>query len=296
MSLLGPKEPCPHCGQKVKKPDDPANFLCPHCEEPGPWASQDQVAAWSARQGAREQHQQLLARLVRGESSADLLPGLASSASVGGYAPNELQQLHVQAFRQVAAAAVADDILTPEEDAHLGLLMSTLGVTWDQVRAVDPQLPDHALIASVNGGRLPEVTLPHILPKKGEVVHLECPASLMKEVTIRQYQSGYSGFSIPIGKSGIRYKVGGSRGHSVEVGTKLNVADTGILSVTNKRVVYLGSRKTVDMPYSKLVNLSVYHDGLEFHLSNRVNAPIFQVPSGSEVVAAIVNAAAQRAE
>ncbi len=34
---------------------------------------------------------------------------------------------------------------------------------------------------------------------------------------------------------------------------------------------------------------------LQFHLSNRVNAPLFKGPSGSEVVAAIVNAAAQRA-
>jgi ribosomal protein L21E len=132
--------------------------------------------------------------------------------------------------------------------------------------------------------------------KKGEMVHIECAASLMKEVAIRQYQGGYSGFSIPLGKTGIRYKVGGSRGHSVEVGTQLNVADSGVLSVTNKRVVYSGTRKTVDMPYSKLVNLGVYNDGLQFHLSNRVNAPLFQVPRGSQVVAAIVNAAAQRAE
>jgi hypothetical protein len=33
-------------------------------------------------------------------------------------------------------------------------------------------------------------------------------------------QGGYRGFSFPIGKRGIRYKVGGARGHSVEIGTK----------------------------------------------------------------------------
>jgi hypothetical protein len=60
-------------------------------------------------------------------------------------------------------------------------------------------------------------------------VHYECPASLMKEVAVRQWQGGYSGFSFPIGKSGIRYRVGGTRGQSVEVGTKLNVADTGLM-------------------------------------------------------------------
>jgi class 3 adenylate cyclase/pimeloyl-ACP methyl ester carboxylesterase len=34
-----------------------------------------------------------------------------------------------------------------------------------------------------------------------------------------------------------------------------------------------GRRKTLDMPYPKLVNLTVYSDAIVFHLSNRVNAP-----------------------
>jgi hypothetical protein len=62
---------------------------------------------------------------------------------------------------------------------------------------------------------------------------MEWPASLMKEVAIREYKGGYSGFSFPVGKTGIRYKVGGSRGHSVQVGTKLDVADTGTHRVSH---------------------------------------------------------------
>jgi hypothetical protein len=53
---------------------------------------------------------------------------------------------------------------------------------------------------------------------------------------------------------------------------------------------------TVDMPYSKLVNLTIYSDGIQFHQSNRVNAPLFTVPQHLDVLAAILNAAAQRAE
>ena len=90
--------------------------------------------------------------------------------------------------------------------------------------------------------------------------------------------------------------MGGSRGHSVQVGTQLQVADSGLLSITNKRAVYSGSRRPVDMPYSKLVNLSVYRDGVQFHLSNRVNAPLLRSGSGSDIIAAIVNMAAQGAE
>jgi hypothetical protein len=58
----------------------------------------------------------------------------------------------------------------------------------------------------------------------------------------------------------------------------------------------MGSRKTLDMPLPKLVNLNVFSDGVQFHMSNRVNAPLFQISEGSEIVAAIVNAAAQSLE
>jgi hypothetical protein len=103
----------------------------------------------------------------------------------------------------------------------------------------------------------------------------------MKEVAVHEFRGGYSGFSFPIGKTGIRYKVGGSRGHIVQMGTKLQVADTGILAITNKRAVYLGSAKTVEMGYSKLVSLTVHSDGIVFHLSNRMNAPLIRLPMGA---------------
>ncbi len=191
---------------------------------------------------------------------------------------------------------VADDLLTPKESSDLSSVMTALGLDgmrsrgWIGNCTIGSSSPASTVASSRRWHR------PHILQKKGEVVHFECPASLMKEVAVREYRGGYQGFSIPLGKTGVRYRVGGSRGHSVEVGTTLNVADTGTLSITNKRAVYAGTRKTLDMPYSKLVNLSVYRDGIQFHMSNRVNAPIFRVAGGTDILAAIVNAAAQRAE
>jgi hypothetical protein len=228
------------------------------------------------------------------------LPGdgvtdLAIVSRQAGYSPDELARVNAQAFCAVATRTVSDDLLTPEENAQLSSLMMTLNITWAWVDSIDQGLQERVLVSSINGGILPEVATPHVLPKKGEVVHFECDATLIKEVAIREYQGGYQGFSFPIGKTGVRYRVGGSRGHSVEVGTKLDVADAGILSITNKRAIYLGSRKTVEMPYAKLANLTVFNNGLQFHQSNRVNAPLFRIPRGADVAAAIVNAASQRA-
>jgi hypothetical protein len=156
-------------------------------------------------------------------------------------------------------------------------------------------LKTKAFVSAINGGILPDVSEPHLLPKKGEIIHFEVAANLMEEEAVKEYRGGYSGFSFPIGKTGVRYRVGGTRGRLVQVGTQMNVVDSGLLAITNKRAVYMGSRKTIDMPLSKLINLNVFDDGVQFQMSNRVNPPLFQTEH-SDIVAALVNAAAQRLE
>jgi hypothetical protein len=304
VSLFGPKLPCTHCGMKVKKPDDPAKFLCPHCQQPGPWATAAQVASWKetqakrkhadeARAGARTRYGQLLEQIATGAAAGSAVPGLRETVALTEYEQQELALLNMNAWYRYASLAVSDDIITTEEDKHLASLFSILGLTWEQINANHPDIRDRLLIASINGGSLPEVRSPQLIAKKGEVIHLEWPAELMKEVTLREFRAGYWGFSFPIGKTGIRYRVGGARGHSVVLGTQMQVADSGILSISSLRAVFIGTRKTIELPYAKLANLSVYTDGVQFHQSNRQTAPLFRLKNG-EVVAAMVNAAAQR--
>jgi hypothetical protein len=92
----------------------------------------------------------------------------------------------------------------------------------------------------------------------------------------------------------VRFRTGSFRGQSVVVGSHLAAADTGIISVSSKRVVFLGTRKTIDTPYAKLASLDAFSDGIRIHASNRQGAPLFRLPVGGQVVAAAIQAAAQR--
>jgi hypothetical protein len=141
---------------------------------------------------------------------------------------------------------------------------------------------------------MPELHTSKLITKKDEHVHLETEASLLKEVIDREYQGGYSGLSFSIVR-GMRYHTGGTRGHSVVVGEHTESADNGLLSVSSHRAVFLGRTSSIELPYSKLLNLTIYSDGIQFHVSNRKAAPTFKVESG-DVIAAVVNAAVQRLE
>jgi hypothetical protein len=140
----------------------------------------------------------------------------------------------------------------------------TLEIDLAAYLRANPDLGRHVMIAEANGGILPEVHSSRLIQKKGEVVHLELDATLLMDVTVRQSQGGYSGISFPIGKTGIRYRVGGYRGHSVEVGTQRVPADTGVLVISSQRAVFLGTKKTIELPLSKLINLTLFTDGVQF--------------------------------
>jgi hypothetical protein len=292
MGVFAPRKPCPHCGKKVKRPRDPANFLCPHCGNPGPWASAEQVSAWQQQADARARYSEVLAALASGASDdATQLPVLAGRT---GLPAEQLALERTRAFASYVQRAAGDDILTPEEEQHVERLLTVLGIDSQAFFASEPELARHVMIAQANGG-LPEVVSSRLVQKRGEVVHLEIAASLVKDVAVRQSQGGYSGFSFPIGKTGIRYKVGGYRGQSVEVGTKRVTDDIGTLVISSQRAVFIGNKKTLELPYAKLVNLGVFSDGVQFHESNRVNAPLFLVPA-PDVVSVFVHAAALRLE
>jgi len=58
--------------------------------------------------------------------------------------------------------------------------MATLQLSWENLHDCIPHSVGSCRHRSVNGGHLPEVASPHILPKKGEIVHIECAASLRR--------------------------------------------------------------------------------------------------------------------
>ena len=157
---------------------------------------------------------------------------------------------------------LADDILSDDDQDKLFEFARSLGIDLNTYLNQHPATQDRVVIAGVNAGRFPGAAPPyHILVKPDEKVLVEAPVSMLKEVADRAWQGGFSGFSFPITR-GVRYRVGQTRGHMQQVGTKLIVTDAGYLSVTSTRIVFSGKTSTRESPYAKLVNLTVFAIGV----------------------------------
>jgi hypothetical protein len=62
--------------------------------------------------------------------------------------------------------------------------------------------------------------------------------------------------------------------------------------VTDRRAVFMGSRKTLEFAFTKLVGLDVMSDAVRLHATDRQDASLLRLQSG-RVTAAYLNAAAQ---
>ncbi len=222
------------------------------------------------------------------------LARLNSSPNVLALSDKDRRQRADQAFRLYAENVLADDVLTAEEEAVFDDVFEGLGLTPADMGGRFKDVARRLMIAQANDGRLTPIDGPNLMAKRGEEVFLEVPAGLMKEVVQREWRAGSGGVSFRVMK-GVHYRTGRTRGRSVVVGTQIVVEDSGYLAVTSQRAVYVGSRKSLEFAYPKMLDMEVFTDGIRFQVSNRQKSSMLALDEGSgDVVAATINAAAQR--
>lgn len=241
---------------------------------------------------ALAEYQAILAEVSAGNADPASTPArLEAAQQKAGLRDKTARASRLSAMRAAIDRVLADDYLGEDEEVELNDAYLSLGLTQQDLETDLADTTVRVMIARTNAGRLEPVENPELMVKKDEEVYLETPAQLLKEVTVRQYQGGYGGVSFRVAK-GVRFNTGGIRGRMVPVGTEIQVADEGILSISNKRTVFLGSKKTQESRHDKLVGMKVFEDAIVLQVSNRQNASSFHV-AHPELVAATINAASQ---
>ena len=126
-----------------------------------------------------------------------------------------------------------------------------------------------------------------LLPKRGEQAYLSVPATLARQQTRRQWVGGSSGVSIPIGHTGIRYRVGSFRGHPIEQ-QFIGKLGPGSLVVTNQRLAFIGTTKSTSVALNRLLHIECYSDALAVFHEGR-EAPDFYFISQPKLVLFWIN-------
>jgi hypothetical protein len=117
--------------------------------------------------------------------------------------------------------------------------------------------------------------------KRDEVAALETEARLCRYRTRTQYVGGSQGISIPLGH-GFRYRISGFKSTPVQV-ESLNTVDSGKLIVTNQRLVFLGAKRDVSTPISKLLQIEGFSNALGIGREGKETRDIYVVSNPAYV-------------
>src|SRR4051812_46664025 len=82
----------------------------------------------------------------------------------------------------------------------------------------------------------------------------------LEEKTRREWVGRSQGMSVRVAR-GVYYRTGASRGHSVEHSETVLI-DRGWLILTNKHIYFSGPKKSLRVPYSKIVSFEPFSDGM----------------------------------
>lgn len=87
--------------------------------------------------------------------------------------------------------------------------------------------------------------------------------SMYQEKTVKEYGGRRSGWSFRVMK-GVTYHTGGSRIKPIEH-TFMDNKGTGTLYITNKHIIFQSPTAAQKVPYSKMIGVTPYSDGIEVH-------------------------------
>lgn len=252
---------------------------CIYCGQAAGWFSHQHKECESAhlaeqlkleirRQKGREEiNLHAHATLSGTEAMADLPAVVANLQTSHDLTDSETRNLLIAQWRRAVDAFLDDGLLVDEEERRLVEFARCTQLAISDLPEYD-RLVKSAAITDLVNGRLPNrFRIPDGLPinlQRGETIVWSCAnTAYLEDKTRRQYVGRSQGVSLRI-MSGVYYRVGAFKGHAVEHTQRVHI-DDGWLIITDQNIYFSGPRKSLRIPYSKVVSFEPFSDGIGLH-------------------------------
>lgn len=206
-----------------------------------------------------------------------LYKNLALSDELAEKITTEVKGAFVQEYLR---NAIADQRLSPQEEEQLQAICRNLNVDLALTEGTKKQLAKYKLLWSIENGDIPQVNVSISLGKQ-EVCYFYASTDWYELRTVTQ-RINYAGTtaSIKIMK-GVHYRVGSIKPQRI-TSQELKHIDTGMLYITNKRLIFTGKIKNTTINLTKILSFTPYSDGVEISKSAG-RSPFLKFSSDTDV-------------
>jgi hypothetical protein len=127
-----------------------------------------------------------------------------------------------------------------------------------------------------------------IILTRGEKCYHSAGASWNQVKRVRE-RTGYIGGAVSFRVArGVRFSVGRAVPTYNEYEGLMEISP-GVLYVTNEKLVFRGSKKSTSIPFGRLIDYSLYADGIELHKTSGKPDVFLMDPPDPEYTAALIN-------
>ena len=217
--------------------------------------------------------EEFIDKLQKNIRLSDDLAAKIGSESSKHFMENELQKI------------VADKKISPDEWTEFTQIAKNLNVTVSLDEATKQQLEKFKLYWLIENGTLPIKEIAITLPKN-ENCYFTMDADWFETRSItKRINYGGPALRIKIMK-GVYYRAG-SVGVQRITSEELTLIDSGIIYITNKRIIFVGSNKSVNIQLGKILSVSPYSDGVGIEKDSG-KSPIIRVSYNADIMAMIL--------
>jgi hypothetical protein len=195
---------------------------------------------------------------------ADRVREIAEHSFIPAYM---IRDLSVEGWSSAVEHSLHDGVLSEEEEKRLMEIKDRLALSHEELErnGAWERVVKAAVIRDLLHGQLPKRmsangSLPVNLQKGEEIVWAFNRVEYLEDRVRRQYVGSSSGVSIRVMK-GVYYRVGAFKGQPIDRTERVHV-DTGIVATTNKHIYFVGPKKSLRVPYAKIVSFQPFADGI----------------------------------
>lgn len=179
---------------------------------------------------------------------------------------DDTDDLLVKGWQSAISVALADDVLSEEEESTLTEMLSKFNLSQYSVgNEAYMKLAKGKVLREVLNGEMPNINITDTdisfnLQKSEKLIWVFSNVEYYKEVTRTHRVGGSQGVSIRVMR-GVYYRVGGFKSQPVHT-TNIEHLDSGVLGLTNKHIYFFGDSKRFRVAYAKIVAFEHFSDGI----------------------------------
>lgn len=242
---------------------------CIYCGEKAGLFKSKHKDCEAKHENGKAQFIEIIRNSIESDEDYSSLPAKLSSIEEQSFISTELkEELIANGFDSAIESFLEDGILSEEEEQRALEFKEKLGLEQGVIdrNGSYTKLSMASVIRDLTEGKMPEFKititgqLPFLFQKSEELIWAFGGVEYYEQQTRTEYQGGSQGLSFRVAK-GVYYRASAFKGRPVKI-SEMKYVGTGVLAITTKHIYFGAPEKKLKIPFSKIISLEPYEDGI----------------------------------